>query len=60
MLGDGNVADIDDDTYDVVTLSGGFVPGHVPLAAIHDLIRMCKPGASLPFVCPSVPTLSNL
>ena len=26
-----------------MTSSGGFVPGHLPAAAIHDLIRMCKP-----------------
>lgn len=30
--------------YDVVTLSGGFVPGHLPSSALHDLVRLCKPG----------------
>lgn len=27
-----------------MTCSGGFVPGHLPTSAIHDLILMCKPG----------------
>ena len=35
--------------YDVVTISGGFVPGHVPMAALHDLVRMCKSGELLCF-----------
>lgn len=27
-----------------MTCSGGFVPGHLPASAVHDLIRVCKPG----------------
>ena len=43
LLGDGGNV-VAENEYDVVTISGGFVPGHVPMAAIHDLVRMCKSG----------------
>jgi len=43
LLGDGG-NDVVENVYDVVTISGGFVPGHVPMAALHDLVRMCKSG----------------
>ena len=36
--------------YDVVTLSGGFVPGHVPMTALNDFIQMCKPGGIITIV----------
>ena len=32
------------DTYDGVTAAGCFSPGHVPCAALHELIRIVKPG----------------
>ena len=33
-----------------VTSSGGFVPGHLPTSAVHDLIRVCKPGGLIVIV----------
>ena len=33
-----------------VTSCGGFVPGHLPTSAVHDLIRMCKPGGLIVIV----------
>ena len=36
--------------YDVVTLSGGFVPGHVPMTALNDFIQMCKPGGIITII----------
>ena len=32
------------DTYDGVTAAGCFSPGHVPCVALHELIRIVKPG----------------
>ena len=43
LLGHGQ-SGVAENEYDVVTISGGFVPGHVPSSALHDLIRMCKSG----------------
>ena len=40
--------DIKDDTYDAVTISAGFVKGHLPLTALDEAIRICKPGRFLP------------
>lgn len=33
-----------------VTSCGGFVPGHLPVSALHDLVRMCKPGGLIVIV----------
>ncbi|XP_043202257.1 methyltransferase-like protein 27 [Amphibalanus amphitrite] len=36
--------DIKENTYDAVTISAGFVKGHLPLTALDEAIRICKPG----------------
>jgi len=41
--------DVEDDTYDIVTLAGGFVPGHCPAASLTEMVRVCKPGGLLVF-----------
>lgn len=39
-----NQLDIEDDTYDAVTISGAFIKDHLPLTALDEAIRICKPG----------------
>ncbi|XP_043231150.1 methyltransferase-like protein 27 [Amphibalanus amphitrite] len=36
--------DVEDNTYDLVVVAGAFVPGHCPLTALDEMIRVCKPG----------------
>ncbi|XP_037076426.1 methyltransferase-like protein 27 [Pollicipes pollicipes] len=36
--------DVQDNTYDAVTVAGGFVQGHLPVTAFDEMIRICKPG----------------
>ncbi|KAK4022979.1 hypothetical protein OUZ56_008420 [Daphnia magna] len=51
MLGNGGDCEsLPENAYDVVTSSGGFVPGHLPVSAVQDLIRMCKPGGLIVIV----------
>lgn len=38
------------DTYDGVTAAGCFSPGHVPCSALHELIRIVKPGGMIVIV----------
>lgn len=30
--------------YDCITVSGGFGQGHLPVSALHDMIRLTKQG----------------
>ncbi|EFX82038.1 methyltransferase-like protein 27 [Daphnia pulex] len=50
MLGNADNESLPKDEYDVVTSCGGFVPGHLPCQAVHDLVRMCKPGGLIVIV----------
>ena len=36
--------DVEDDTYDAAVVAGAFVPGHCPLTALDEMVRVCKPG----------------
>lgn len=42
--------DIEPDTYDVLTVSAGFGEGHVPCSALHEMIRVVKPGGTISIV----------
>ncbi|XP_029644999.1 methyltransferase-like protein 27 [Octopus sinensis] len=44
VIGEGSVHGIPDRTYDVITISGGFGPGHITLEAIPEMIELVKPG----------------
>jgi hypothetical protein len=32
------------DTYDCVVIAGGMGEGHIPCVALHEMIRITKPG----------------
>ncbi|KAL3836906.1 hypothetical protein ACJMK2_022312 [Sinanodonta woodiana] len=36
--------DIESDTYDLLTVSAGFGEGHIPCSALHEMVRIVKPG----------------
>ncbi|CAG0879994.1 unnamed protein product [Darwinula stevensoni] len=36
--------DVEDETYDAVSMSAGFVEGHVPVAALDEMLRISKKG----------------
>lgn len=36
--------EIPDGAYDVTTMSGGFVEGHVPVSALDEMLRVTKTG----------------
>ena len=42
--------DISDNTYDVLTVSAGFGEGHIPCRALHEMIRVVKPGGIIVIV----------
>lgn len=47
MIGGGNqIPGIEDNTYDAVTLSGGYAQGHLPVDALREVVRVVKPGNS--------------
>ncbi|KAF0304729.1 hypothetical protein FJT64_023524 [Amphibalanus amphitrite] len=43
MIGHHRI-DVEDNTYDLVVVAGAFGPGHCPLTALDEMIRVCKPG----------------
>lgn len=43
-IGPGCPKEIPDNTYDVITIAGGFGPGHIPCEAVDEMIRIVKPG----------------
>ncbi|KAF0305749.1 Methyltransferase-like protein 27 [Amphibalanus amphitrite] len=45
MIGHHRI-DVEDNTYDLVVVAGAFGPGHCPLTALDEMIRVCKPGAA--------------
>ena len=45
-IGDHQI-DIEDNTYDVVTLSGAFMPNSIPTSGVKELVRFLKPGGIL-------------
>lgn len=42
--------DIEDNTYDVLTVSAGFGEGHIPCSALHEMVRVVKPGGRIVLV----------
>jgi len=42
-IGDHRI-DVEDSTYDAVTVAGGFASSHCPVTAFDEMIRICKPG----------------
>lgn len=42
--------DIEDNTYDVLTVSAGFGEGHIPCGALHEMVRVVKPGGVIVLV----------
>ncbi|KAK7469466.1 hypothetical protein BaRGS_00036532, partial [Batillaria attramentaria] len=47
---DQNRLPIDDDVYDCAASSGGFGEGHIPVAGLHELARIVKPGGLVSIV----------
>lgn len=39
--------DIEENTYDLVVMSGAILPNHIPLEGFHEMIRCLKPGGYL-------------
>ncbi|GAB1604265.1 methyltransferase-like protein 27 [Argonauta hians] len=44
VIGEGSTHSIPNRTYDVITISGGFGPGHIKCEAMSDMIDLVKPG----------------
>ena len=45
LIGGGKpVEGVEDNSYDVVTLAGGFAVGHLPVDAFDEVVRVLKPG----------------
>ena len=44
MVGYSFVVKSISDTYDCVAISGGMGESHIPCSALHELIRITKPG----------------
>lgn len=42
--------DIEENTYDVLTVSAGFGEGHIPCSALHEMVRVVKPGGRIVLV----------
>ncbi|KAH3701852.1 demethylmenaquinone methyltransferase-like isoform X1 [Dreissena polymorpha] len=42
--------DINDDTYDVLTVSAGLGEGHIPCCALYEMVRVVKPGGRIVIV----------
>ena len=45
VIGDHHI-DVADNTYDAAVVAGAFVPGHLPLKAWDEMLRICKPGTT--------------
>jgi len=44
FIGGGTRINADNETYDVITSSGAFCPGHIPVDALYEILRVLKPG----------------
>ena len=46
LIGDGKqIEGIEDNSYDAVTLSGGYAQGHLPVDALSEVARVVVPGS---------------
>lgn len=47
-VGNGNkIQGVEDDSYDVVTISGGFAQAHMPVDALREVARVLKSGKTV-------------
>lgn len=45
LIGGGmQIEGLEDNSYDAVTLSGGYAQGHLPVDALREVARVVKPG----------------
>ena len=45
LVGGGNkIKDVQDNTYDIIMISGGFAQAHMPVDALREAVRVLKPG----------------
>lgn len=40
-----------DNEFDCVLLAGVFAPGHLPIVALHEVVRVTKPGGVVAWIC---------
>ena len=47
LVGGGNrIQEVEDDSYDVVLVSGGYAQAHMPVDSLREICRVVKPGKS--------------
>ncbi|XP_071448255.1 methyltransferase-like protein 27 [Hetaerina americana] len=42
--------EIEDDAYDAVIAAGAFLEGHIPVAAVHEIVRILRPGGFISII----------